>query len=129
MELDESMLKLIAELEYRIGSCCYNPNSYDGYTEEQGCNFRYPLTIPSEYNLSGESKVRSNLRYYFEDSALYGCSDFSITEQTFLNMKYKFGSNHLYVGQGIIRALEYLEKRYAIDFCKLEEELHKTTAQ
>ena len=36
-------------------------------------------------------------------------------------MKYKFGSNELFVGRGIINILEYLENRYKIDFDELEQ--------
>ena len=36
-------------------------------------------------------------------------------------MKYKFGSNELYIGKGIIGILEYLEKRYGLDFNQLEK--------
>ena len=35
-------------------------------------------------------------------------------------MKYKFGSNELFIGNGLIKALEYLEKRYDLDFSELE---------
>lgn len=39
-------------------------------------------------------------------------------------MKYKFGSNELYIGQGLMNVLEYLEDRYGLDFEKLENERH-----
>ena len=29
-------------------------------------------------------------------------------------MKYRFGSNELFIGQGIIKAMTYLEERYGI---------------
>ena len=35
-------------------------------------------------------------------------------------MKYKFGSNELFIGMGLIEVLEYLEKRYNIDFNEME---------
>ena len=34
-------------------------------------------------------------------------------------MKYKFGSNHLYIGEAIVNALEYLERQYGLDFNEL----------
>jgi hypothetical protein len=37
-------------------------------------------------------------------------------------MKYKFGSNHLFVGEGIRKILEELESRYGLDFNKLEKQ-------
>lgn len=38
-------------------------------------------------------------------------------------MKYILGSNELFVGKGIICALEYIEKRYGIDFAEFEEKM------
>lgn len=35
-------------------------------------------------------------------------------------MKYKFGSNELFVGRELIEILEFLEKRYGLDFNELE---------
>ena len=44
-----------------------------------------------------------------------------ISPDSITYMKYKFGSNELYIGKGIIGILEYLEKRYGLDFNQLEE--------
>lgn len=38
-------------------------------------------------------------------------------------MKYILGSNKLFIGKGIICALENIEKRYGIDFAELEEKM------
>ena len=46
-----------------------------------------------------------------------------LTPFTVRNMKYILGSNELFVGKGIICALEYIEKRYGIDFAELEEKM------
>lgn len=35
-------------------------------------------------------------------------------------MKYVFGANHLYVGDGIVEILNYLEETYNLDFNELE---------
>jgi hypothetical protein len=40
-------------------------------------------------------------------------------------MKYVFGSNHLFIGKGIYNILNELEKRYGLDFNKMEEEFEK----
>ena len=37
-------------------------------------------------------------------------------------MKYKFGSNHLYIGDGIVKVLEHLENVYGLDFNALEDQ-------
>ena len=36
-------------------------------------------------------------------------------------MKYAFGSNHLYIGDGLVEVLKYLEEIYNIDFNELEQ--------
>ncbi|MEE1173208.1 MAG: hypothetical protein U0K87_12735, partial [Ruminococcus sp.] len=48
-----------------------------------------------------------------------------ISAESITYMKYKFGSNELYIGKGIIGILEYLEKRYGLNFSQLEENLTK----
>ncbi len=39
-------------------------------------------------------------------------------------MKYRFGSNELYIGKGLIKVLEFLEERYGVDFHQLESPLN-----
>ena len=61
--------------------------------------------------------------------------------QSFLDMAFKplidcinavsythlvFGSNHLFIGKAIYNILNELEKRYGLDFDKMEEELDKS---
>lgn len=116
LKLNNDLCELIAELEYIVGSECYNPNSYDGWNDVEGCSFRYPINVP---NSEGEyRKIRSNINTYF-----YYPGDISAESITY--MKYKFGSNELYIGKGIIGILEYLEKRYRLNFSQLEENLTK----
>ena len=45
MKLTKKTIELICELEAIIGDECYNPNSYDGWTLEEGRAFRYPVTF------------------------------------------------------------------------------------
>ena len=40
MKLTKKTIQLICELESIIGDECYNPNSFDGWTLEEGCSFR-----------------------------------------------------------------------------------------
>ena len=117
MKLDEKMSKVVADLEYCVGSECYNPNSYDGWNDIEGCDFRYPINFPNE---KGDyKKIRGNLveTPFLEEE--------DINPNTVTFMKYKFGSNHLYIGQGIINIMSYLEERYHLDFNKLEDEIIK----
>lgn len=50
----------------------------------------------------------------------------SISPSEIHTMKYVFGSNHLFIGKGIYNILNELEKRYGLDFDKMEEELGKS---
>ncbi len=114
MELTKEMAKVVAELEYIIGSECYNPNSYDGWNDIEGRDFRYPVNLP---DANGSfKKVRQNLNH------AYNVDPDDITPDAVSYMKYKFGSNELFIGQGIINTLRFLEERYGIDFNALEQE-------
>ena len=115
MKLDEKICRVIADLEYCVGVECYNPNSYDGWNDIDGCEFRYPINFPNEDG--NYVKVRGNI------NTSYGTRDIGKDENTIPYMKYKFGSNELYIGKGMINVLEYLEDRYGIDFNQMENNL------
>lgn len=115
MKLDKSMCPLVADLEYIIGSSCYNPNSYDGNTGDEGCSYKYPIFVPTA---PYPTKTRINL-----NRAMRG----ELSPDDVWAMRYKFGSNHLYVGQAIIKLLQYLEDRYQIRFNELEQNIQKNT--
>ena len=102
------MAKLISDLEYCIGSEC----SYDDWTGVEGCEFRYPVHIRLDKDAEYLTKIRGRLGNWYSD----------IEPESIATMKYKFGSNHLFVGLGIKRLLEELEARYNLDFNKLEKE-------
>lgn len=103
MKLTKATTELICELEYIIGSQCYNPNSLNGYTWEEGLEFRYPV---SYVNKNGED---TRTRYIIDD----------INKSKIGSIRYKFGSNHLYIGEAIKQALEYIEDKYDLDFNEL----------
>ncbi len=113
MKLDKNMSKVIADLEYLIGSECYNPNSYDGWNDIEGCDFRYPIWFPDDEG--NYTKIRMNIN----NSHLIDSTD--ISAKTIPYMKYKFGSNELMIGKGLINILNYLENRYGINFNELEK--------
>lgn len=108
MKVDKKIADLISELEYRIGNECYNPNSYNGYTGEEGCEFRYPVWTAKKTSEG------------YEECKHYGYIS-GLQPKDINTIKYKFGSNHLYIGIGLVRVLEYLEKRYDINFNELEK--------
>lgn len=119
MVIDKRMCKVIADLEYCIGSECYNPNSYDGWNDIEGCEFRYPINVPvvDEHEEVKYKKVRDNIN----KTCLLTQEDINPRAMTY--MKYRFGSNELFVGMGIKNVLDYLENRYNLDFNAMEEQL------
>lgn len=104
MKLTKKTIKLICELEAIIGDECYNPNSYDGWTLEEGRAFRYPVTFDDKDG--NEYKSKYNLKDKINKDNLH-------------TMRYKFGSNNLFIGSAVRKVLEHLEKEYDLDFNEL----------
>ena len=103
MKLTKKTIDLICELEEIIGKECYNPNSFDGWTLEEGLSFRYPVTyVDKDCN---ERKTKFNVR--------------NVNKASVDTIRYKFGSNNLYIGIGLVKTLEYLEKEFDLDFNQL----------
>lgn len=103
MKLTKDTTKLVCELERIIGDECYNPNSYDGWACVEGCSFRYPVCYE---NKSGDD---AKTRWTITD-----------LDKTKINtVRYKFGSNHLFVGIAVVKVLEHLEEKYGLDFNEL----------
>lgn len=113
MFIDINTLRLISELEYIIGEECYNPNSYDGWNDIEGCDFRYPVHAIDSEGTSWKVRGKVHTSLNVNDTS---------SKQTVHSMKYKFGSNELYIGIGIKKLLEFLEERYDIDFNDLEDD-------
>ncbi len=114
MKLKKELASVLANMEYLIGKECYNPNSYDGWKDIEGCNFRYPVTI--RYPARDRNvKTKDNINEIF---ALYENEEELIEALTY--MKYRFGSNELFIGRGLLNVIQYLEDRYNINFEELE---------
>lgn len=105
MKINASTVQLIAELEYLIGHQCYNPNSYDGYTGDEGRTFRYPLTYTNKDSVERKTRIKVS----------------DANKGSISTMCYKFGSNHLYIGDALVKVLNHIEERCGIDI----NELHK----
>lgn len=112
MKLNKTTAALICILEYIIASSCYNPKSYNGYTGEEGCSFRYPVSIFRDTKEKYPAKCYGIVSGY--------------SSKMILTMKYIFGANHLLIGEGIYNVLDHLEKRYNLDFNELEKEYQKS---
>ena len=116
--VNDDTLKLISDIEFIIGNCCYNGDSYNGWTNEYGCSFRYPLS----YGVR-EGRV---IQIYKTRSTI---NNEPITEENIKSVAYRFGSNQLEIGSAIIGVLNMLEKRYSIDINALEEKYQRTTGK
>ena len=90
MIIDKNISELICILEYKIGNQTYNPNSYNGWTGEEGCGFKYPV------NYCKNKEDMENHKLTKTKSLID-----SIDPECIGTMKYAFGSNHLYIGDGI----------------------------
>lgn len=111
MKITKEIAELVFDLEYIIGNSCYNPNSYDGYTGEEGCEFRYPVYAFRSMDDEELRKFRGRI--------------IGIPGEQIETVKYKFGSNHLFIGTAILDILDTLEERYGISFDELEEKRSK----
>ena len=107
MKPNDQVADLLCELEYLIGRECFNTKSTTrrGNVLVQGKTIRYPVWC-RDSSTGGERDT---------DYKLY-----SVKAEEIGTIKYKFGANHLYIGKGIINVLEFLEKRYGLDFNELE---------
>ena len=115
MELNQQLTNLICEIEYIIGKQCYNPNSYDGYTGNEGCSFRYPVSVYTDESKDKLVKIRNQVNS--DKWNFYG----TVTPELVRAMRYKFGSNNLYIGEAIYRVLEMMQTRYGLNFNEMEE--------
>lgn len=114
MKLKKELVPVLADMEYLIGKECYNPNSYDGWNDVEGCGFRYPVTMwfpARDRFLKFKDNINGILDIYENEEEL-------IEAVTY--MKYRFGSNELFIGRGLQNILEYIENRYDLDFAELE---------
>ena len=112
MKLDMQTANLICDLEYLIGRKCFNPKSYNGWTNVEGLLYRYPVTfqsIKNGYNIKADVKVQ------------YAVAE-DVTPEMVESLRYKMGVNELYIGKGLIDILNEIERRYGLDFNNLEKE-------
>lgn len=108
MEIDENIARLIADLEFQIGKECYNSMIYNSWIEENPSAFRYPVNVETE---DIRRKIGGRI------SETYGL----LNKEEVYSLTYKFGTNRMYIGRGVINILNELEERYGLDFNELEK--------
>ena len=100
--LTNKRAKLLAELEFIVGSQCYNDNIQNwgphGSYEGEGRDFRYPLTLIDE---TGTKRKRRNKAD--ED-------DPSILSTGY----YAFGANRLHIIKALDELVSYLEREHGL---------------
>ena len=123
MKINRSIVNLICELEFIIGNHCYNITSHNCRTGDEGCNIRFPLSVLPTTDADEPAKVRAKLT---EDIIYNRVWQGQYKESNIRSMTYRFGANHLLIGDAIIEVLEYLENRYNLDFNELEKAIKKS---
>lgn len=111
---DINLLKdLIINMEQRIGGECYNSNIQNygswGTWEGEGREFKYPFNYyDNKKNKIKEWRISENM-----------------TPEEIKSAYYAFGANQLHIGRALLNLIDYLEKRYEIDFIELEKQIQK----
>ncbi len=111
--------KMLHEIEYEIGSECYNGNIQNfgpgGVWEGEGRDFRYPVQFTNKEEV--KEKYRGKFPYTkSSDGDMAHCV---LVEYRYNSAHYAFGANQLYILRGVKHAIEMLEKRFSIDFDEL----------
>ena len=127
MELTKETAKLVCNLEFLIGECCENNNSYNAYTDEYGCVFRYPVWVLCT-DIVEENGFKKEVDNSFKTSLNLADLFNVVSIDDVRNIFYKFGSNELNIGIGLISVLEFLEKRYGLNFNELENQVQRNKA-
>ncbi len=97
MEINKYTMSIIADLENIVANCYHNKQKRGGFY------FRYPV----KYQRAGEGRECKN--------------KIPNPETVELNtMRYETGANQLYIGMALYKVLNYLEKKYDLDFEDLE---------
>lgn len=120
----DRFFNLLHEIEFEIGSECYNGNIQNfgpgGQWQGEGRDFRYPVTF---INSEGR-KEKYNGKYPRTKTADGDIAYCVLGENRYSSAFYAFGANQLYILRGIKHALELIEKRFNLDFDKLLEAEH-----
>ena len=116
---------LLHDLEYTIGSECYNGNIQNfgpgGVWEGEGRDFRYPVSF---INKKGKKeKYRGKLP--LTESCSGEITHCILGEERFQSAYYAFGANNLHILRALSLCLEHMEQRFGIDFDELLKEENK----
>lgn len=118
-ERSDKFYRLLHEIEYEIGSECYNGNIQNygsgGEWEGEGRGFRYPVTF---INSKGE-KEKYKSTFPFTLNSEGELSNCQLGKKRYNSAYYAFGANQLYILRGIKHALEKIEGKFNLNFDEL----------
>lgn len=98
-------IELIEQLEYIVSQNFYNKHTrnYDG---TEGRTYRYPAHMDNPNDHYAEYIYRGYIS--------------SADQKSIGTLRYEVGANELYIGDALNQVLDFLERRYDIDFDDLE---------
>ena len=107
MSMSQERAELIAKLEDIAAEWVYNKRNNYG----KGGFYHYPVAYKDpRYN----------------NSLFDGNDYYPVTPETVVSLRYEFGANKYFIGNALDAILDYLEKRYNIDFDALEDERYES---
>lgn len=111
--------KMIYDLEYIVSGEHYFPYARDWFGNVTGSKGNYAKKFPKdiEDERGGQIHTKININSSTLKRKCY-------TRKAVLNMYYDYGRTQCDIGTAIVRMLEYLEKRYGIDFYELEKQCY-----
>lgn len=131
MTINENIFKLISEMEYIVGNQTLSKSTFIGAgSVADDYAYRYPVRISLDGNQEeSKTQIRGKVHTYKEVYKAYDnttkqmkvIKTMNTTPDMIGTMYYAFGSHKLYIGDALIKILEYLEKRYGIDFNDMEK--------
>lgn len=120
-----AFFRLLHDLEYTIGSECYNGNIQNfgpgGVWEGEGRDFRYPVTFTNKKGV--KEKYRGMLPYTESSSGEMALC--VLGEERYQSAYYAFGANNLHILRALSLCLEKIEEKFSINFDELLEEEKK----
>ena len=139
MKINDNIIELISELEYIVANSTIDNAAFTGPgISTKGYFYRYPVWISTHKDtdnpnvkINEEQKVHQHkelLSYYDENHNIIHTTR-NITADEIKTMQYKFGKYRLFIGDGLVEILKFLENRYGINFNELEEKLHQSNEQ
>lgn len=131
MTINNKILELVSELEYIIGNETTHKSTFFGpFSCVDDYEYRYPVHICLDMNgherdmkIDGKLHNGITMQWFDEQTKEQVVKNIKPTPEKIDTMYYAFGSHRLYIGDALVKVLEFLENRYGIDFKAMEEKL------